>query len=335
MVSFPAGETPTERHFELLEEPVPEPGNGEVLVRTLYLRMDPGSRSKMVPPEESPYEDTWVGDEPVSSGGIGEVVDSKDPKFSQGEFVIGRLRWADYDLIPGDDLERVDGENAPIQAKLHALGHTGRTAYFGMTEIGRPEAGDTVVVSAAAGAVGSVAAQIAKMHGCRVVGIAGSRAKVNHLTDELGLDAGINYNTADSVADAVGEACPNGVDVYYDNVGGELADAVISHLAMHGVIVQCGRTSLINQEGGETPTGPRYEGMYIKKRARREGFVVYDYADRYPEAEAKLAEWYREGDLSFRETVTEGLEHTPEAFFGLFTGENIGKQLVKVAEPSA
>jgi len=334
MTEFPAGVTPTAEHFELLETPIPDPGDGEVLVRTLYLRMDPGIRSKMVPPEESPYEDTWVGDEPVSSGAMGEVVESNDSAFSPGDIVIGRLEWADYDALPGDELEHVEVENAPIQAKLHALGHTGRTAYFGMTEIGRPEEDDTVVVSAAAGAVGSVAAQIARIRGCRVVGIAGSDRKVDHLTDEFGLDAGINYKTTDDLESDIAESCPDGVDVYYDNVGGELADAVIANLAMHGVIVQCGRTSLINREGGEMPMGPRYEGMYIKKRARREGFVVYDYADRYSEAEEKLEEWYLDGELTYRETITEGLENTPEAFFGLFTGENIGKQLVKVAEPS-
>lgn len=335
MVTFPAGETPTEEHFELLEEPVPDPGPDEVLVKTLYLRMDPGSRSKMVPPEESPYEDTWVGDEPISSGAIGEVVESNHDSFAPGDIVIGRFDWADYSVRAGDDVEQVStDDDIPIQAKLHALGHTGRTAYFGMTEIGRPEAGDTVVVSAAAGAVGSVAAQIARIRGCHVIGIAGSDTKTDYLTDELGLDAGINYKTEDDLSEAIAEVCPDGVDVYYDNVGGELSDAVISQIAMNGVVVQCGRVALINQEGGETPTGPRYEGLYIKKRMRREGFVVYDYEDRYDEAEAKLNQWYRDGELTYRETIVDGLENTPEAFFGLFTGENIGKQLVKVAEPS-
>jgi len=328
MEEFPQGEMPQEDHFILKEEPVPEPGEGEVVVKTLFLRMDPGSRSKMVPPEESPYEDTWVGDEPVSSGGIGEVIGSKHPEFSEGNIVEGRFRWADYDLFSGDELDPVSVDNAPIQAKLHALGHTGRTAYFGMTEIGRPEEGETVVVSSAAGSVGSVAAQIAKIHGCRVVGIAGSDEKVRHITDELGLDAGINYKDTQDMEAALADSCPEGIDIYYDNVGGEIADAAMRNLNKFGRVVQCGRTSLINSEGGAVPTGPRHEGIYIKKRARREGFVVYDYADRFDEANEQLKAWYDENKLRYKETVTEGLENAPQAFFGLFESKNIGKQLV-------
>lgn len=332
MSGFPEGGVPAEAQFEISTEPIPEPAGGEVLARTLYLRMDPGARSKMVPPEESPYEDTWVGDEPVNSGGLGEVVESNHPDVSVGDVVMGRFRWAEYDVLDGDEAETVAPEHAPIQARLHVLGHTGRTAYFGLTDIGDPSEGETLVVSAAAGSVGSVAAQLGKIYSCRVVGIAGSDEKVAHLVDELNLDAAINYADVADLRAKIADVCPEGVDIYFDNVGGEISDAVFNEMNIFGRIVQCGRVALINAEGGETPQGPRHEGLFIKKRVRREGFVVYDYEDRYADADRNLAMWHREGKLRYRETIVEGLENAPEAFIGLFEGENVGKLLVKCAD---
>ena len=335
IVKYPEGETPDRDCFELQEEPIPElTDDGQVLVRALYLRMDPGSRSKMIPPEDSPYDDSWAGTESVSSGGIGEVVESTHPDYSVGDIVSGRHRWADYDVLTDDDdLKAVDLDTAPIRTTLHVLGHTGRVAYVGLTEIADLQEGETVVVSSAAGSVGSIASQIAKIYDCRVIGIAGTDDKIDYLVNELGIDEGINYKTTDDIQEDLAELCHDSVDVYFDNVGGEISDAVMNEMNTHGRIVQCGRIALINAEGGDRPTGPRHEGLYIKKRLRREGFVVDDHEELYPEAESKLEEWYTNDRLQHRETIVEGLENTPDAFVGLFEGDDLGKTLVEVSEP--
>ncbi|WP_135852836.1 NADP-dependent oxidoreductase [Halorussus salinus] len=314
--------------FELAEEDVPDPAPGEVLVRTLYLSVDPYMRGRMDAGES--YADPWAVGDPLRGGVVGEVVESNGAGFEEGEVVAGDLQWADYATARGSDLQSVNPDLAPVSTALGVLGMPGRTAYFGTREVARPNAGDTFVVTGAAGAVGSVAGQIAKQSGARVVGFAGSDEKVEFLEDELGFDAGINYKTTDDYGAALDEAAPEGVDSYFDNVGGPITDAVFSKLNVDARVAVCGQISMYNAE--EMPTGPRKLGKLIESRATVEGFLVSDFAPRFEQATRQLGEWVAEGEIQYRETVTEGLENAPDAFLGLFEGENIGKQLVQVGE---
>jgi NADPH2:quinone reductase len=320
--------TPDRDTFELVEEDVPEPGPGEALVRTLYLSVDPYMRGRMDAGES--YAEPWDVGEPLRAGVVGEVVESNGAGFEPGDVVTGNLRWADYATAPGTELQPVDPDLGPISTALGVLGMPGRTAYFGTREVAEPKAGDTFVVTGAAGAVGSVAGQIAKRSGARVVGFAGSDEKVAFLEDDLGFDAGINYKTTDDYRSALDEAAPDGVDSYFDNVGGPITDAVFSKLNVDARVAVCGQISLYNAD--QLPTGPRKLGKLIETRARVEGLLVGDFAPRFEAATRQLAEWVADGSIQYRETVTEGLENAPDAFLGLFEGENIGKQLVKVGE---
>ncbi len=314
--------------FDLREQAVPEPGPGDALVRTLYLSVDPYMRGRMDAGES--YAEPWAVGEPLQGGVVGEVVDSNGSGFETGDVVTGNLEWADYTTAPGSDLQPVDPDLAPISTALGVLGMPGRTAYFGTREVAQPQAGDTFVVTGAAGAVGSVAGQLASLAGARVVGFAGSDEKVDFLEDDLGFDVGINYETTDDYRAALEAAAPDGVDAYFDNVGGEITDAVFTQLNVDARVAICGQISLYNAE--ELPTGPRKLPTLIEKRARVEGFLVGDFAPRFEAATRKLGRWVSAGDLEYRETVTDGLENAPDAFLGLFEGENIGKQLVKVGE---
>ncbi|GAD53182.1 putative oxidoreductase YncB [Halarchaeum acidiphilum MH1-52-1] len=316
---------PGDDDFDLVEADVPEPGPREVLVRTRYLSVDPYMRGRMR--DEESYAEPWAVGDVLQGGVVGEVAESNHPDFEAGDTVTGNLRWADYAVAAGDDLVRVETGGVSDSAALGVLGMPGRTAYFGVTDVLDPDPGDTVVVSAAAGAVGSVVGQLAKLNGCRVVGIAGSDAKIDFLTDDLGFDAGINYAEAD-VADALGDAAPDGVDGYFDNVGGPITDAVFEHLNVRASVAVCGQIALYNEEG--VPTGPRKLHTLVEKRARVEGFLVGDYAPRFEEATERLVGWVQEGEIAFRETVVDGLENAPDAFVGLFEGENVGKQVVRV-----
>jgi NADPH-dependent curcumin reductase CurA len=317
----PEGE-PVREDFRLEEVPVPDLGPYEVHVRTRYLSVDPGMRPRMR--EQESYAPGWDPGDPLWASAVGEVVASEHPDWEAGDVVAGRWRWAEHDAVDGDDLRVVE---PPIETALSVLGGTGLTAYFGLFDVAEPRAGDTVVVSGAAGAVGSVAVQLAALSGCRVVGIAGTDEKCVWL-EEIGADAAINYRTADDYWDAVGDAAPGGVDVYFDNVGGEITDAVLDHANDHSRVAVCGQISLYNAE--EAPEGPRR--MYQRTRMRVEGFLVFDYEDRYDEARERLREWMAAGDIEYRHTVAEGLERAPDAFLGLFEGANIGKQLVGVAQ---
>ena len=314
--------------FDLREGEVPDPGAGEVLVRTLYLSVDPYMRGRMSDAES--YADPWEVDEPLRAGVVAEVVESNHDDFERGDVATGNLLWADFAVADGADLRPVDPALAPISTALGVLGMPGRTAYFGMLDVADPNPGDTAVITGAAGAVGSVAGQIATLAGCRVVGFAGSDEKTSYLEDELGFDAAINYEAADDYGAALSEAAPDGVDVYFDNVGGEITDAVFEQLNVDARVAICGQISQYNAT--ETPTGPRKLGTLIRTRARVEGFLVGDFAPRFEEATERLGRWVREDEVRYRETVTEGLENAPDAFLGLFEGENIGKQLVKVGE---
>ncbi|MFB6298838.1 MAG: NADP-dependent oxidoreductase [Halobacteriales archaeon] len=320
---------PTQDDFELETASTPDPEHGELLVRTLYMSVDPYMRGRMRDAES--YAEPWSVGDVMVAGIVGEVVVAEHEAYDPGDIVTGRGEWAEFTILDGQDVTPVDPDHAPISTALGVLGMPGRTAYFGLLEVGDPSPGETVVVSGGAGAVGSMVGQIAKLGGCDVVGIAGSDRKTDWLTEALGFDAAINYATED-VGKRLDETCPDGVDLYFDNVGGVITDAIMDRLALRGRVVVCGQIALYNEEG--TPTGPRHFSKLISTRGRVEGFLVSDYEGRYAEANEQLGEWVTSGAIDYRETITEGLENAPEAFIGLFEGENIGKQLVHVADPT-
>jgi NADPH2:quinone reductase len=319
---------PDDDTFELIEEEMPTPAAGEVLLRTLYLSVDPYMRGRMSAAES--YADPWEVGEPLQGGVVAEVVDSNSDELAAGDVVTGELQWAEYGVADPAELRQIDPAQAPISTALGVLGMTGITAYFGTREIAEPEEGETFVVTGAAGAVGSVAGQIASIDGARVVGFAGSDEKVDFLEDQLGFDVGINYKKTDDYEAALAAAAPDGVDVYFDNVGGPITDAVFTQLNVHARVAVCGQISLYNAT--EQPMGPRKLPTLITKRARVEGFLVSDFQQRWGEAIEHLAGWLEDGSLQYCETITDGFENAPAAFLGLFEGENIGKQLVKVAD---
>ena len=320
---------PQPSDFALVEAPVPAPGAGEVLVRSLWLSLDPYMRGRMS--EARSYASPTAIGEVMTGQVVGEVVESGDSRFSRGDAVVGQLGWQEYAVARGGALRKVDPDVAPLQAWLHVLGTTGLTAYFGLVDIGRPRPGDTVVVSAAAGAVGQVAGQLAKIAGCRAIGIAGGPEKVADVTGLYGYDAGIDYK-ADDVRARLKELCPGGVDVYFDNVGGSISEAVFRRLAVGARIVVCGQVSQYNLP--EPELVPRSLGFLIVFRARMQGFLVSDYQHRFDEGLSRLGRLLADGRLRYREDVTEGLERAPEAFIGMLRGENRGKTLVRVADPS-
>jgi NADPH-dependent curcumin reductase CurA len=314
-------------HFDLVEEPLAEPGEGQALVKVLYVSLDPAMRGWMnegrsyVPP-------VGIG-EVMRAGTVGRVIESNSEKLAVGDHVSSWLGVQEYALADADGLMKVDTQLAPLPTYLGALGMPGMTAYFGLLDIGRPEPGQTVVVSAAAGAVGSVVGQIAKIKGCRVVGIAGGAEKCAWVLDELGFDAAIDYKAHD-VAAGLREHCPEGIDVYFDNVGGEILDAALARLARHARVVICGAVSQYNNAG--PMRGPSNYMSLLVNRARMEGFVVIDYMGRYMEAAPEMAGWIAEGRLHAREDVVEGFERFPEALAKLFKGENVGKLVLELAD---
>ncbi|MFC7116555.1 NADP-dependent oxidoreductase [Natronoarchaeum sp. GCM10025703] len=314
--------------FELHEGGVPEPEHGELLVRVRYLSVDPYMRGRMRDAES--YAEPWDIGEPLNGAVVGEVVESESDTYDTGDLVTGNGTWADYSLLDADSVAPVDPTIAGLPAYLGALGMPGRTAYFGLLDVGEPTPGDTVVVSGAAGAVGSVVGQIAKLNGCRVVGFAGSDEKVEWLTDELGFDAAINYKDVDDYRAALDDAAPGGVDVYFDNVGGPITDAVFTKLNLDARVAVCGQIAHYNAE--DVPTGPRKLPQLIASRAKVQGLLVSDYATRFEQASEQLGTWVASGDLTHRETIVDGLENAPDAFLGLFSGDNIGKQVVGVSE---
>lgn len=320
--------TPDEDTFDLREVDRPEPEPGEALVRLLYLSVDPYMRGRMRARES--YAEPWEVGGPLYGGAVAEVVESNGAGLDPGETVVGNLPWAEYATADASDLTPVDTGELPVSTALGVVGMPGRTAYFGVREVVEPRADDWLVVSGAAGAVGSVAGQLGALQGANVVGIAGSDGKVEWLTGELGFAAGINYREED-VRERLGEVT-DGVDAYFDNVGGPVTDAVWSRLNVDARVGICGQIALYNEEG--VPTGPRKLGKLIETRARVEGFLIRDFAPRFREATEHLGELVASGRVRYRETVTEGLESAPDAFLGLFEGENVGKQVVKVADSS-
>ena len=316
-----------DRCFELIEGPVPEPGPGQALVRIQYLSLDPTMRG-------------WVDDRPsymppvaigevMRSGGLGEIVASNDPALPVGSTVNGLVGWQDYALIgAGAGMASVIPDGIDPLDALSVFGATGLTAYFGMLDVARIDEGDTVVVSGAAGATGSVAGQIARIKGCRVVGLAGTDEKCRWVTEDLGFDACINYKTED-VGARMTETCPDGIDVYFDNVGGPTLELVLDRINDRARIALCGAISTYNQR--ELSAGPRNYFNLVVHRARMEGFLLFDYVDRFGEGVIALAGWAAEGLIKHRVDVVDGLEQAPTAVNRLFTGENTGKLVVKVA----
>lgn len=328
LISRPQG-MPTPDNFQCVDAPRPAIGDGEVLVRALYLSVDPYMRGRMS--DRKSYTPPFELNTTIGGAGVGEIIASKCAGLQAGDIVMGQLLWQRFAAVPGEQCLKVDPNRAPISTALGILGMTGLTAYFGLLKVGQPKAGETVVVSGAAGAVGSAVGQIAKIKGCRVVGIAGSDQKIAYLRDELGFDATINYHSED-VGRALDAACADGVDVYFDNVGGEISDAVLARINHGARISICGQIALYNLE--KPDLGPRPQGLLLTNSARMEGFIVSDFAENFDEGREQLTQWVAAGKLKYAEEITEGFENTIGAFLGLFEGENLGKQLVKIAEAS-
>ncbi len=327
LVARPVG-YPKESDFKLVETPIPIPEDGQVLLKTIYLSVDPYMRGRMN--QRRSYAPNVQFNEVMVGGVIAQVIESKYTDFQVGDIVNASIGWQEYGIAQGEGLRKIDPSIAPISTGAGILGMPGLTAYFGLLEVGKLQDNETVFVSGAAGAVGSVVGQIAKIKGCRVVGSAGSDEKITYIVDKLGFDAAFNYKNVTDYPAKLAELCPDGIDVYFDNVGGRITDAVFPNLRVKGRVVICGQISQYNLENPET--GPRFLWHLITQRARIEGFLVFDYADRHAEALVQMAEWLKQGKLKYRETIAAGgIENAPAAFISMLKGGNIGKQLVKIA----
>ena len=324
--SRPSG-IPRAEHFEIVEAPIPDPADGQVLVRNIYLSVEPAMRG-------------WVSavanySEPVALGAVmrslavGRVEESRHPDFHPGDYVTGMFGWQDYAAVDGKAIQRkVVRTGLPISTSLGVLGLNGLTAYFALLEIGQPKPGDTVVVSTAAGAVGSCVGQIAKIKGCRSVGIAGGPDKVRMCREEFRYDSAVDYK-AEDFEPSLAAACPEGVDVYFDNTAGTISDSVMQRVNVGARVVICGTASVASWD--PMPQGPRVERHLLVKRARMQGFLVFDYAQRFPEALQELEGWVRAGQVHFREDILDGMEEAPGSIAGLYRGENLGKRLIRIA----
>jgi NADPH-dependent curcumin reductase CurA len=327
LASRPSG-MPKESDFRLIESPLPKPGSGEALIRSMYLSVDPYMRALIS--GRSFYAKPVNPGDVMVGGGVGQVVESNDPRIAAGDIVEGMLGWQEYAVAPAKSLRKLDPSVSPVTVALDVLGMPGLTAYFGLLEICHPQPGETVVVSAAAGAVGSIVGQIARIKRCRVIGIAGSEEKIRFITQELGFHGGFNYKSETDYVAKLRELCPNGIDIYFDNVGGPITDAVISLLNTKARIAVCGQISQYNAEQPEM--GPRWLGQLVIKQAKAEGFLVHQFSDRFEEGLHQLSAWLHENRIRYREDIVPGLENAPRAFTGMFEGKNIGKLLVKVAD---
>ncbi|GIP42934.1 putative NADP-dependent oxidoreductase YfmJ [Paenibacillus sp. J45TS6] len=327
LIKRPEG-LPTPGDFKFTDAEVQQPQEGQVVVKTLYLSVDPYMRGRMN--DSKSYIPPYQLNEVIKGGAVGEIVESKSDKYKAGDKVIGMLGWQLFNTVDDSQVTKIDESIAPVSAYLSVLGLTGLTAYFGLLDIGQPKEGETVVVSGAAGSVGMFVGQIAKIKGARVVGIAGTDEKCDYLMKELNFDAAINYKTTENIKQDLEKACPDGVDVYFDNVGGSISDAVMSLLNDHARIPLCGAISSYNSTDGDV--GPRIQSQLIKTRSLIKGFVLSDYADRQSEGLQELGKWLSEGKLKYEETVVDGFDNVVEAFLQLFKGANLGKMLVKVSE---
>jgi len=318
--------TPTLKDFKNAETEMPVAKDGEILLKTLYISVDPYIRGRMN--DAKSYVPPFELNKPIQSGIIAEVVDSKNPAFTKGDFLSGIIDWKEYQVSSGKGLIKVDKAAAPLSAYLGVLGMTGLTAYMGLVEIAQPKAGETLVVSGAAGAVGSIAGQIGKILGCTVVGITGSDEKAALIKSKFKFDDAINYKTAPNLNSAIKHACPKGIDIYFDNVGGEISDAVLYNINKHARISVCGAISLYNST--MVPIGPRIQPIIVSKSAMMRGFIISDFYEKFPQGIKQLATWLKEGKLTYTETIVEGFDNAPQAFLDLFEGKNEGKMVVKV-----
>lgn len=325
LASRPSGR-PTEANFELVELPLPALEDGQVLVRNVWMSVDPYMRGRMN--DVKSYVPPFQVGQPLEGGAIGRVERSSHPDFAEGDVVSGMAGWRERFVSDGKGLTRIEDPQAPLPAYLGVLGMPGMTAWVGLLDIGRPKEGETVFVSAASGAVGSVVGQIAKIRGCRVVGSAGSKEKVAHLLDDLGFDDAFNYRDVD-LDEALATACPSGIDIYFDNVGGDHLQAAIGRMRPFGRIPLCGAISVYN--AAELPPGPNNIPTMVRNRILMQGFIVSDHFDRMPEFRREMGGWVADGRVKYRETVVEGIDRAPSAFLGLLEGENTGKMLVRLA----
>ena len=312
--------------FKFGVEEVPVPGEGQILLKTLYVSIDPYLRGRMN--DIRSYIPPFQLSKPIQSGIVAEVVSSNRTDFKSGDFVSGILEWKEYQISEGKGITRVDDIAGNLSKYLGILGMTGLTAYCGLTEIGVPKAGETIVVSGAAGAVGSVVGQIGKILGCRVVGITGTDEKVQLLKTKFKFDQAVNYKTEENLKDAIGNVCPLGVDVYFDNVGGDISYAVLENLNKYARIPLCGTISLYNEV--KPPSGPSIQPLLLVKSSLMRGFIISDFSDKFPQAIRQLMNWLNEGKLTFSETIVDGFDNIPQAFLDLFEGKNEGKMIVKI-----
>lgn len=315
---------PTLNDFKISSEEAPIPKDGEVLLKTVYVSVDPYLRGRMN--DAKSYVPPFELNQPIQSGLISEVMSSTNPNFKKGDYVSGILDWKEYQTSKGKGLTKVDKKKAKLSSYLGILGMTGLTAYLGLTEIGLPKEGETLVVSGAAGAVGTVVGQIGKLLGCKVVGITGSDEKVTLLKSKFKFDDAINYKTTPNLKEAVKSTCPKGVDIYFDNVGGEISDAVLANINKYARLPVCGAISLYNKT--EVPVGPRLQPIILTKSATMSGFIISDFSEKFSTATKQLTTWLKEDKLTFSETIVEGFDNIPQAFIDLFEGKNEGKMIV-------
>jgi NADPH-dependent curcumin reductase CurA len=318
---------PTAENFALVNVEVSAPsGPDQVLIRNRFISVDPYMRGRMR--DTRSYTPPFGLDEPLTGGAVGEVVSSTSDQFAEGDFVLHMFGWREYALAEPRHLTKVDPALAPLQSYLGVLGMPGMTAYVGLLDIGKPQPGETVFVSGAAGAVGSEVCQIAKIQGCRVVGSTGSQVKARWLEEVAGVDAAINYKETSNLRRELKKACPDGIDVYFENVGGVHLEAALQYMNNFGRIAVCGMISMYNATSAQP--GPANMALMIGRRLKMQGFIVSDHLERRDDFLRDVSGWMREGELKWEETILEGIESTPEAFIGLFHGENLGKMLVKV-----
>ena len=319
--------TPTLADFDFIElENNLNVSEGEILLESKYISVDPYLRGRMS--DAKSYVPPFNVGEPISSGIVAEVIETKNDKFKKGDFVSGLLQWKEKQISTGEGLQKIDKSKAPLSAYLGIVGMTGLTAFLGLHEIGKPKKGETLVVSGAAGAVGSVVGQIGKILGLNVIGIAGTDEKIDMLKSEFGFDHGINYKTTKDMKAAIKEAAPNGVDIYFDNVGGPISDAVLFNINQFARIIICGAISVYNKT--ELPMAVAVQPFLVKNSALMQGFIVSNYAEKFPVAIKQLSTWLGEGKLTYKETIVEGFDNTPQAFLDMMNGKNKGKMIVKV-----
>ena len=328
LASRPSGWV-TEDNFTLTEEALPEPGDGQLLVRNIFMSVDPYMRGRMN--DRKSYVPPFQIGEVLQAGAVGQVVSSNSADYAEGDYVTGMFGWENYSVTDGTQIRKVDAGPAPLSYHLGILGMPGLTAYAGLFKVAEAQPEESVFVSAASGAVGSVVGQLAKIHGCRVAGCAGSDDKVALLKDELGYDAAFNYKNSQSMNDSIAEVCPDGIDVNFENVGGEIFEAALWNMRDYGRVALCGMISNYNDE--QLQPGPRGMFVIIGRRLRIQGFIVTDHMDLTQEYATKVSGWMAEGKLKYRETIAEGIENAPGAFISMLKGGNTGKQIVALSAP--